>query len=47
MKANKFMAVVLAALTVGFVACKKDEPQVDKLVWTRLRFPSLLVKPFN
>ncbi len=31
MKANKFMAVVLAALTVGFVACKKDEPQVDKL----------------
>ena len=31
MKANKFMAIVLAALTVGFVACKKDEPQVDKL----------------
>ena len=31
MKANKFMAVVLAALTVGFVACKKNEPQVDKL----------------
>ena len=31
MKANKFLAVALAALTVGFVACKKDEPQVDKL----------------
>ena len=31
MKANKFFAIALAALTVGFVACKKDEPQVDKL----------------
>jgi len=31
MKANKFMAVVLAALTLGFVACKDKEPQVDKL----------------
>ena len=31
MKANKFFAIALAALTVGFVACKKDEPQADKL----------------
>ena len=33
MKANKFFAIALAALTVGFVACKKDEPkpQPDKL----------------
>lgn len=30
MKANKFFAVALAALTLGFVACK-DEPQADKL----------------
>jgi len=26
MKANKFFAVALAVLTLGFVACKKDEP---------------------
>ena len=31
MKANKFFAIALAALTLGFVACKKDEPQQDKL----------------
>ena len=36
MKANKFFAIALAALTLGFVACKdkKDEPQPDKLVIT-------------
>jgi len=31
MKANKFFAVALAALTLGFVACKDKEPQADKL----------------
>ena len=31
MKANKFFAIALAALTLGFVACKDKEPQVDKL----------------
>lgn len=33
MKANKFFAVALAALTLGFVACKgdKDKPQTDTL----------------
>jgi hypothetical protein len=33
MKANKFFAVALAALTLGFVACKNDkpEPQTDTL----------------
>ena len=32
MKANKFFAVALAALTLGFVACQpKEEPQADKL----------------
>ena len=31
MKANKIFAVALAVLTLGFVACKKDEPQGDKL----------------
>lgn len=31
MKANKFFAVALAALTLGFVACKDKEPQPDKL----------------
>lgn len=31
MKANKMIAVALAALTVGFVACKPSEPQADKL----------------
>ena len=33
MKANKFFAVALAALTLGFVACKNDkpEPQPDTL----------------
>ena len=35
MKANKFFAIALAALTLGFVACKdKNEPQPDKLVIT-------------
>lgn len=29
MKANKFFAVALAALTLGFVACKDKEPVVD------------------
>ena len=31
MKANKFFAIALAALTLGFVACKDKEPQADKL----------------
>ena len=31
MKANKIIAVALAALTLGFVACKDKEPQADKL----------------
>jgi hypothetical protein len=33
MKANKFFAIALAALTLGFVACKgdKDKPQTDTL----------------
>ena len=31
MKANKFFAIALAALTLGFVACKDPEPQPDKL----------------
>ena len=31
MKANKMIAVALAALTLGFVACKPNEPQADKL----------------
>ena len=32
MKANKFFAIALAALTLGFVACKdKPQPQPDKL----------------
>ena len=36
MKANKFFAIALAALTLGFVACKdkKNEPQPDKLAIT-------------
>ena len=33
MKANKFFAIALAALTLGFVACKPDEPS-QKLVIT-------------
>ena len=33
MKANKFFAIALAALTLGFVACKdnKNKPQTDTL----------------
>ncbi|MBQ4393835.1 MAG: Ig-like domain-containing protein [Paludibacteraceae bacterium] len=31
MKANKFFAVALAALTLGFVACKPNEPKPDTL----------------
>ena len=31
MKANKFFAIALAALTLGFVACNDPEPQPDKL----------------
>ena len=30
MKANKFFAVALAALTLGFVACKPDEPKPEE-----------------
>ena len=31
MKANKFFAIALAALTVGFVACKHEEPKSETL----------------
>ena len=33
MKANKMIAVALAALTLGFVACKPNEPE-QKLIIT-------------